>query len=428
MVDGAGGRAARRRAGGPTARIMWRAQLDHHAHLGHQSPGSRRGPGSRGAGGASAPAPRSRRARRWRAARSAGRRARSRRARWRRAGRPPAPAARARRSPAPGRRRRPAPPRPADLADSTASSARRSSSAASGASSPPSASTAPIERVGMDVEAGDAQRLLHGRAQQLGRLGDLGRRASTANSSSPIAGQQRLLREGGGQARAQRRQHEVGALVAQRFVQPAQAIEVGDHQARSRRPACSCSRARPTKLRRSSRPVRRIAARRRRSAVSRHDDAGGAQRRPPARRRARGRARRRACARARRSRRRARGLEDVLDRRRGPAAAPARAPRRTEHSGASGARPSAARCAGQPQAVGARDPTPTAPTSAAPRASRARVASQKAVVAPSAPSADGTLRTRAPAARLRPARPRLCARWRRRRHQSEQQMISPDHR
>ena len=43
-------------------------------------------------------------------------------------------------------------------------------------------------------------------------------------------GHQRRFREGGGQARAQRRQHQVGALVAQRLVQAAQAVEVGDHQ------------------------------------------------------------------------------------------------------------------------------------------------------------------------------------------------------
>ncbi len=81
-----------------------------------------------------------------------------------------------------------------------------------------------------DVEAGDAQRLLHGPAHQLGRLGDVGRRERRELVLAD-AGQERVGREGRGQARAERGQHEVGALVPQRLVQAAQAIEIGDHQA-----------------------------------------------------------------------------------------------------------------------------------------------------------------------------------------------------
>ena len=39
-----------------------------------------------------------------------------------------------------------------------------------------------------------------------------------------------MRREGGGQARPKRGQHKVGAFVAQRLVQAAQAVEVGHHQ------------------------------------------------------------------------------------------------------------------------------------------------------------------------------------------------------
>ncbi len=82
---------------------------------------------------------------------------------------------------------------------------------------------------GQDVEAGHAQGLLQGLAQDLGVVaaadGGHDRELVLAD-----AGHQGLAREGGGQAGAQRRQHQVGALVTQGLVEAAKAVEVGDHQ------------------------------------------------------------------------------------------------------------------------------------------------------------------------------------------------------
>ena len=156
-----------------------------------------------------------------------------------------------------------------------ASSARRSSSAASGASSPPSTVTSPIERVGwMSKPATRSGCSMAARSTSTAGDAPLARQHGELVLADP--GQQRRFREGGGQPRAQRRQHEVGALVAERLVEAPQAIEVGDHQLVGARLACSFSRARATKLRRSSRPVRRIAL----GGGEAHlagDDAGGAQ-------------------------------------------------------------------------------------------------------------------------------------------------------
>ena len=215
-------------------------------------------------------------------------------------------------------------------------------------------------------------------------------------------------REGGGQPRAQRRQHEVGALVAERLVEPAQAIEVGDHQlVAARWPAAVRGRGRRScggRAARSARP-----ARRRRSA-SRGRRRRRRARPPPARRRARGRLRRRASAAARRSPTpgsRTRSMSSTAARSCGSTSA-----RRAAEaaSGASGARPSARDAPVSAQAVALGLPASTAPTSAAPRASRVTVvASQTNLSCRRHPAPQSSPRRGAPD-RAASARPRaLCS-------------------
>lgn len=81
----------------------------------------------------------------------------------------------------------------------------------------------------MDVEAGHPQGLLQRGAQQFGGL-EAGGVAQHRELVLADPAQDGLGREGGGQARAQGGQHQIGALVAQGLVQAAQAIDIGDDQ------------------------------------------------------------------------------------------------------------------------------------------------------------------------------------------------------
>ena len=81
----------------------------------------------------------------------------------------------------------------------------------------------------MDVEAGHPKGPLQGVAQDLAG-GRLAHRRQHAEFVFADAGQQHAWPEGGGQPRPEGRQDQVGALMPQGLVQPAQAIEIGHHQ------------------------------------------------------------------------------------------------------------------------------------------------------------------------------------------------------
>jgi hypothetical protein len=81
----------------------------------------------------------------------------------------------------------------------------------------------------IDVEAGDAQRLFQRLAHPFAGVGDA---ALQDDGELVLADPRRggLFRKRPGQPRAERRQHQIGALVAQRLVQPPQPVDVGDDQ------------------------------------------------------------------------------------------------------------------------------------------------------------------------------------------------------
>ena len=258
----------------------------------------------------------------------------------------------------------------------------------------------------------------------LGRLGAVGRRQHRELVLAD-PGHQRARREGGGQARAQRRQHQVGALVAQRLVQPAQAIEVGDHQlVAAGWPAAARGRGRRSCGGRAGRSARRCseAAKLRLAARRRRRRAGP----PPARRRAR-------CRRSPpRMRRRAAisapGLADraACPRRAARSCGRTRARRAAERAFRARADPGPARATRRSAAGGrARAPTPTARRRPRrePRARSSRPRPACRLTPSSAPIRTRAQRACADQHVLAPALARGG-----RRHQSEQEMISPDRR